>query len=175
MKRHLRRASVLLAAVVVGVVGWAVPANASSYLNCPEAYLNLSTEVSCSGIPTYGYSSYTGAYGQTGYFDLDLYFSYDGTSISSGYGNGGDISVYDTWTNGRGVVVELNAHKAGTPVDNNSANYISLGYYKDGSLEVLPTAYWANGIDFVYINYADSWSNCYYCYVGTYTLINDRY
>lgn len=177
MKSLVSRAAALVALVLAGTFTWAAPAHAAAMpQNCWvwEEYSTY-TQVQCRYTSTYGYTYPDYIWLATGSFHLDMNFSSSGQQIW-----GSRIEVRDNVTpSGAGVVVQLNAHKRGRPVDNNPDNYLNLGAYKDSTgWHSLPSAYWSNGIDFVYINYADSHSGCPYvsgygyCYRGTHTLYN---
>lgn len=86
----------------------------------------------------------------------------------------GSICVADTnGGNGAFVKVNLNAHRIGQPVDNDNSHYVDLGTWTDSGSSCVFQEYSgsdAGGIDFIYINYADSYDTCDYCYQGTYTV-----
>ncbi len=90
----------------------------------------------------------------------------------------GSICVADTNSgNGAFVKVNLNAHRTGQPIDNDDSHYVNLGTWTGADSSCVFSEYNgrnAGGIDFIYINYADSYDACDYCYQGTYTVDNPR-
>jgi len=120
-------------------------------------------------------ASGTGATGITGttyvWFDWGAAIGSRQTSVS------GRVCVTDTWANGRGVKVKLDFHKEGMGSAINTTNYIIRGPYKDtgGSCSSWYDFSAANGggIDLVKIEWGDTWSNCSYCYKGSYSLAVD--
>ncbi|MEV6205671.1 hypothetical protein [Kitasatospora sp. NPDC051914] len=117
-------------------------------------------------------ASGTGATGTTG--TTYAWFDWSGRSSGRWTSVSGSVCVTDTWANGRGVKAQIDVHKAGAGTTVNTTNYVIRGPYKDtgGSCSSWYTFTASNsgGIDFVYIEWGDTWSNCSYCYMGRYKL-----
>lgn len=117
-------------------------------------------------------ASGTGATGVTG--TTHVWLDWSGRSSGRWTAVSGSACVTDTWANGRGVKTQFDFHKAGAGTTVNTTNYVIRGPYKDtgGSCSswYTFTASNSSGIDFVDIEWGDTWSNCSYCYMGRYKL-----
>ena len=162
-----QRIAGILAATLVAVTGLAVAAApaAAGTTQCVPIYVNgQRCDVFTTG------RSGSGASGETGY--ATIYITWQVLQVD------GSICVADTWANGRGVKVNLNAHRTGEPVDNNQAHYVNLGTWAStGNCAYFQfdSGYVNTGINFIYVNWADFWSGCDYCYMGTYTAKSPLY